>query len=341
MRASSKASEEELANVADDLGKMIKENQFLNDELQKGARHAERSQREVRQLEAKAAQLQAAVEAAHEEKEEMLRSYRRQAEEVSAVRVSMTTVADERDALRSQLALLEEGYAELQGQSGRVQAENAQLLLDLHAFESQNDALVRQLEAADGEFRAAAAEKQAAEQQLASTQLVLGGIERSREMIQRDSASASRAMHALRVELEQAEKDRGVLQQQLELARGQVEQLEAVAVDLRNKAVRQTPVDAAGDKRIAAPASGAEGGSSVEGAAELTLLRQQTAKLSSEVESLQRALGTAAQERDAALLAQKEIGAREASLQETVASQAAVIRTLDDERSAALRAAGS
>ena len=84
-----------------------------------------------------------------------------------------------------------------------------------------------------------------------------------------------------------------------------------------------------------------EGGSSVEGAAELTLLRQQTAKLSSEVESLQRALGTAAQERDAALLAQKEIGAREASLQQTVASQAAVIRTLDDERSAALRAAGS
>ena len=97
--------------------------------------------------------------------------------------------------------------------------------------------------------RAAAAEKQAAEQQLASTQLVLGGIERSRETIQRDSASASRAMHALRVELEQAEKDRGVLQQQLE--RAAVEQLEAVAVDPQQGSA-VTPTDAAGDKRIAA-----------------------------------------------------------------------------------------
>ena len=104
MRASSKASEEELANVADDLGKMIKENQ-LNDDFRK-ARDTQSGAARSKAARGKGNSTPSGCGAAHEEKEEML-SYRRQAEEVSAVRVSMTTVADERDALRSQLALLE------------------------------------------------------------------------------------------------------------------------------------------------------------------------------------------------------------------------------------------
>ena len=89
----------------------------------------------------------------------------------------MQTIADERDSLRHQLALLEEGYGELQSQSARAQGENAQLLLDLHAFEQQNDTLVRQLQQSDGVIREAAMGKAEAEEQLVSTKLVLGGTQ--------------------------------------------------------------------------------------------------------------------------------------------------------------------
>ena len=219
LRGAARANEEELANVSDDLRKMIQENQLTNEELQKAARSAERYGDESRRLEARVAQLQAAVEAGGEEKEEMLRSYRRQAEEVAAIRLSMSTLADERDSLRSQLSLLEEGYTELQRQSARVQGENAQLLLDLHAFEQQNDSLVRQLQASDGQFRTATVQKQVTEEQLASTMLVLGGLERTREVIQRDSASASRQMSSMRAQLEETEKEREILRQQLGLSR--------------------------------------------------------------------------------------------------------------------------
>lgn len=283
----------------------------------------------------------------------MLRAYRRQAEEISATKLSMATLADERDALRSQLSMLEESYTEVQAQSARAASENAQLLLDLHAFESQNDALVRQLEATDGDARAALAERSAAEQQLASTQLVMGGLERSREVLQRDSASASRAVHALRAQLEEADKDRAILRQQLELSRAAVQNLEAIAADLRTKAM---PAATAAALAVAGGVSGepakapaVEGGSegvsggaaSQPSAAEMELLRQQHAAAAAEVAALSRALSTATFERDVAIKGQEEVAAREESLHQTIASQTAVIRTLDDERAAALRAAGA
>ena len=57
---------------------MIAENQQLNEELQRNAREGERRGEEARRAEARAAQLQAAVDAGGEEREEMLRSYRKQ-----------------------------------------------------------------------------------------------------------------------------------------------------------------------------------------------------------------------------------------------------------------------
>ena len=63
LRGAARANEEELANVSDDLRKMIQENQLTNEELQKAARSAERYGDESRRLEARVAQLQAAVEA--------------------------------------------------------------------------------------------------------------------------------------------------------------------------------------------------------------------------------------------------------------------------------------
>ena len=44
------ASEDELKNVADDLGKMIRENQYLNDELQRSGRSSDRAAFELKQV---------------------------------------------------------------------------------------------------------------------------------------------------------------------------------------------------------------------------------------------------------------------------------------------------
>ena len=62
-----------------------------------------------------------------------------QAEEISATRRSMSALGDERDSLRAQFGQLEESHAGMQQQAVRLQGENAQLLLDLHAFEQQNE----------------------------------------------------------------------------------------------------------------------------------------------------------------------------------------------------------
>ena len=64
---------------------------------------------------------------------------RPQAGEISATRRSMSALGDERDSLRAQFGQLEESHAEMQQQAVRLQGENAQLLLDLHAFEQQNE----------------------------------------------------------------------------------------------------------------------------------------------------------------------------------------------------------
>ena len=84
-RSAQRVSEEELGAVTDDLGKMIRENQFLNEELQRSGRQGERTQAEMRRHEAKSAQLVAQLAAAAEEKEEIVRSYRRQADEVAVL----------------------------------------------------------------------------------------------------------------------------------------------------------------------------------------------------------------------------------------------------------------
>lgn len=164
---------------------------------------------------------------------------------------------------------------------------------------------VRQLETADGEMRSAASERQVATEQLASTRLVLGGVERSREVIQRDSASTARQMASVRAELEQSTTEREALRQQLELARVQVEKLEGVAAELRTSAFRRAaaPAGAAADADAAADLEAGGGGGAEP---ELLALRGRCETQTAELTQLQRALGTASFERDEALRTQRE-----------------------------------
>jgi len=164
-----------------------------------------------------------------------LRSYRKQADEISAARLSISTVSDERDRLRSQLSLIGQSYADVQCEAGHLSGANAQLLVDLRSFEQQNVILSRRLQDADGKVRAATSDCRSAEEQLASMRLLLGGLERSREVVQRDSAASQRDAAAMRAQFEQLVKDREVLQQQLGLSRAHVQQLEALSSELRRK----------------------------------------------------------------------------------------------------------
>ena len=70
------------------------------------------------------------------------------------------------------------------------------------------------------------------------------------------------------------------------------------------------------------------------------MLRQVCDEANGELSQLQRALGTATHERDAALSQQRSQADALSRLQATFASQATVIAQLDDERAAAVHQAG-
>ena len=256
------SDQEELANVTDDLSKMIRENQLLNEELQKLGRQAERASLEATRSEGRASQMRASVDAAKEEREELVRSYKRLTDELSASKAAMASANEEKDGLRAQMGLLEEGYAELQSQVSRVQQENGALLLDLHAYEAQNATLVQRLEELDTERLSSTEARTHAEQQLASTRLVLGGVERSREMIQRDSAAAGRAMQAVQGQLREATAEKEALSQQLRLAKETIGGLERLAAELRVRAASSSPPaegGGGGGAGAAAPSSPSDG----------------------------------------------------------------------------------
>jgi DNA repair exonuclease SbcCD ATPase subunit len=261
-------------------------------------------------------------------------------------------MAVERDEQRSKAALLENAYAELDAQARAIQQENAQLLVDLQAFESQGEELTRQLRAAEDERRQASAERQSASEQLASTRIALGGMERSREAVQRDTASAAYAMQQLTSRVADLSRERDALRQQLELSRAQASQLENVASSLRTQAAAATAAaaraaaapppatDAAPSPPPSPPSSESEARAA---AAEAHLAQLQRAhdQQAAELVQLQRALGTASYERDAALDQQRHQTDALTRLQATVTSQATVIQRLDTERAAAAAARAS
>ena len=241
------------------------------------------------------------------------------------------------------MAILEDGYAELQAHASKTSAENAQLLTDLRAFEEQNAELTRQLAAMDGEVRQADAERRDMSEQLTSTKLVLGGVERSREVTQRDSATAARNVALLSSRVDDLTKERDGLKQQLEFARAKVTQLEGVASSLRTQAAmgvraRAPPALPPADDATDADAGGASG---AEPDVTVAALQQKVDEQAAELTQLQRALGTASAERDVALEQQRSQGEALDQLQETVAKQSAVITRLDEERAAAVRRAGT
>jgi DNA repair exonuclease SbcCD ATPase subunit len=147
-------------------------------------------------------------------------------------------------------------------------------------------------------------------------------------------------------------RERDALRQQLELSRAQASQLENVASSLRTQAAAATAAaaraaaapppatDAAPSPPPSPPSSESEARAA---AAEAHLAQLQRAhdQQVAELVQLQRALGTASYERDAALDQQRHQTDALTRLQATVTSQATVIQRLDTERAAAAAARAS
>ena len=111
LRAEALAQEAELAATADDLRKMIRENQVLNEELQRSGEAADQLAHELQHGASQAAYFQQLAKAKDGEKEELLGSYRRQGDEAKALQTSLQQTGLERDRLRAQLAQLETEHA--------------------------------------------------------------------------------------------------------------------------------------------------------------------------------------------------------------------------------------
>lgn len=101
--AEGEATESELGATADDLRKMIRENQILNEELQTTAAGGEAARRELQQAGARVTYLEQLAKASEDEKAELLAAYRGLGDEAAALRLSLQQTGAERDRSLAQV----------------------------------------------------------------------------------------------------------------------------------------------------------------------------------------------------------------------------------------------
>ncbi|KAL3924811.1 MAG: hypothetical protein SGPRY_003810 [Prymnesium sp.] len=155
--AEGEATESELGATADDLRKMIRENQILNEELQTTAAGGEAARRELQQAGARVTYLEQLAKASEDEKAELLAAYRGLGDEAAALRLSLQQTGAERDRSLAQILALEQEVAEVQATCQTTYEENAKLLVDQQAYARQNEQLVAQLAALENALQQCAA----------------------------------------------------------------------------------------------------------------------------------------------------------------------------------------
>ncbi|KAL1524944.1 hypothetical protein AB1Y20_019820 [Prymnesium parvum] len=333
----SQETEAELAATADDLRKMIRENQILNEELQRSGQQRENLQRELHLKSSRVMHLEQLTKADEMEKEELLSAYRRLGDESAALRLSMQQTAHERDIMLAQLDGVKQEVAEQQAMSHQTHEENAKLLVDIQAFARQNEQLVAQLAALENALQQEGTERTVMQRELASTRQLLSGLERSRESIQRDAAGASHEITRLQAKLIEATREREAVKQQLELERGRCAQLENLASTLRTTIQRESAAQSETLKEAVSVRTQHRELTESNGQheVELRMLRQTNEEQKHEIDTLRRALGTASFERDAAarkLEARGEHGSPGRSA-EVYQRQCETIKELDADRS--------
>lgn len=146
--------------------------------------------------------------------------------------------------MQAQATAVEQEMADCHQAALKLQQENSQLLVDQQAFSRQNEQLVGQLAALEDALQLEGAERNAAHQELASTRLMLGGIERSREIVQRDVAGATQQVATLQAKLLEVTRENQGVQQQLELERARTVQLEMLASTLRQTSMQESSAKA-------------------------------------------------------------------------------------------------
>ena len=233
MRSEALAHETELAATADDLRKVIRENQLLNEELQRFGAESDRLQHKLAQAVSRTAYFEHLSIAKETEKEELIRSHRKVGEELSAVKVMLHAAGLERERAVAQSAALEEDLSAMRGHLSQLQSEQSQLLLDAQALERQNQGLTQRAAALDAALVHEGTERQSAQSECVALKSALCSSERSREAMQRSMAQERQGKRLLTTQVDEIEHERQALFSELELERERNSQLEAVATSLR------------------------------------------------------------------------------------------------------------
>ena len=233
MRSEALAHEAELAATAEDLRKVIRENQLLNEELQRFGAESDRLQHKLAQAVSRTAYFEHLSIAKETEKEELIRSHRKVGEELSAAKVMLHAAGLERERAVAQSAALEEDLSAMRGHLSQLQSEQSQLLLDAQALERQNQGLTQRAAALDAALVHEGTERQSAQSECVALKSALCSSERSREAMQRSMAQERQGKRLLTTQVDEIEHERQALFSELELERERNSQLEAVATSLR------------------------------------------------------------------------------------------------------------
>lgn len=214
---------------------MIKENQFVNQEL---SHTSEQRNARTKELEIALNRLASYEELAatkEQEKNDILGTYRALCAEVERLKLTNVEVQEERGQYRQQISVLQEHIARLETHVQALRAEREQSLIDLEAFEHQNELVSRQLESTQKQLQQALHQGELMSRDVTSAREVSYALGGKRDDLIRELAEAKKNIKSLQLNLSTVTNQAGAYKARLEVESNRCSQLEALLSGLRVK----------------------------------------------------------------------------------------------------------
>jgi chromosome segregation ATPase len=223
----------ELSAVLEDLGNMIKENQFVNQELAQTQEHRDQRAQDVEHLAARVSGLEEGWAATDREKQDLLSTYRAACAEIERIKMTAQEVEEERYRHRTQTAHLQEHCARLEVHVQELLREREQTMIDFEAFENQNELVSRQLETTKYQLDQALGATDLMTRDVSSAREVSHAIEGKRNDMVREIGELNHANRDLTVQLLRATAEGKALQARWDLESKRASQLEVLLSEMR------------------------------------------------------------------------------------------------------------
>ena len=197
----------ELKAVLEDLGNMIKENQFVNKELSDTVGQRDRRTKELESILTRLAYVEEVSAVKDQERSEIMLNYKAACQENERLKITAEELDLERSRFQAGLAQGQEEFNRLHVVTQELQQERDDAFVDLGAFEKQNEMLSRRLETLSMAFEACQAEKaRSAKDTMIARDMAVGLEAKRREFHQvivdnqREIASLQAMIHRLETE---------------------------------------------------------------------------------------------------------------------------------------------